>query len=48
VFFFTSPEFVIPSGAVTNCSATFKLEFDAAGTAVTIKIGSVRMMPMDV
>ncbi len=47
VFFFTSPEFVIPSGAVTNCSATFKLEFDAAGTAVTIKIGSVRMMPMD-
>lgn len=48
VFFFSSPEFVIPSGAVTNCSATIKFEFDAAGTAVTFKIGSARMMPMDV
>ena len=46
-FLFVTPEFEIPSGAVTNCSFQFKIEFDAAGTAVTVKLGSVRMMPMD-
>lgn len=46
VFFFMTPEFAIPSGAVTNCSATIKVEFDGVGTAVTIKVGSVRLMPM--
>ena len=43
-----TPEFVIPAGSVTNSSFTVRAMMDAASaSAVTVKVGSVRMQPMD-
>lgn len=46
--FLTSPEFVIPSGTVTSAGLICRAYMDASSaSAITFKLGSFRLMPMD-